>query len=663
MARRPRRTVPESDEKDLRWWLADEPHQAVFSLAERIDRHLRRRQADFLAYACLYDDSELATLIGGGFAFTSSVPEALTTNVVRRQVDTYVAKITKNRPVPLAMTTDGTHKQRRRAEELTEFFEGVLDSVGYYNVRPLRIRDGAIFGSGFAHNYRIGTKLVHERVFPWELAVDPREAMRGKPRSLYKTTLVDKLVLAERFPRFAEEIAKCESKSNDSRWYTASEETSDMALVREAWHLPSGATATDGAHVICVSNATLVSEEYKRSYFPFSKSDFSPPLVGWFGEGMVKGLAPVQAEINEMGMRLQEMAYMTGSYVWVPDGSGIETDTLDNGTLTLIRSAIKPDFFHPPPWHPQFFDYFQKLRTQFASEITGISGLSTRGEIPAGLEAGVAIRRYHQIESENLVPQGREDERDCVDTAWQLLDLMEEIHEESRKTGKGYRVTVERRTDGRQIAREIDYAKVRMDRESLKLRVFPTNFLATTPEDRWSQVAEMADKGLFSQDEVLTLLDFPDLKRVLNLKGTPRRIVERIVEDILDADDPQSVFAKACPEPAMNLDLCIAIGTLAYLHAKWIDGVDEANTAVLLDWVLLARDVRDNPQKYDERGSARGEVNGGAGPQPGSQDPNATVEEAVPALGDEPPLYAPPAAAPMPPNAVAPDVMAPVPQV
>ncbi len=354
---------------------------------------------------------------------------------------------------------------------------------------------------------------------------------------------------------------------------------------------------------------------------------------------------------------------MTGSYVWSQDGSGLEVDTLDNGALSVIRSLTEPKFFTPAPWHPQFMDYYEGLLSKRPSDITGQSGMVTHAELPPGLDggSGKAVRAWKDTNAENLVSQSREDERDVVDTMWQLFDLTEEIHEESKGTGKKYIVRVEKRADGRSAIEDIDYAKVRMDKSEFTLRTFPTSYLASTPSDRWAQVSEMAEKGLFSQDEVLTLLDFPDVQRVLNLRNSPRRTVERIVEMLLDPDFDGTVV----PESAMNLDLCVAIGTLAYLEAKWIDKAKETETARLLEFTMAARALRD-----------KGEPTQGAGPQPGSQDPMALPgEEPIPGdvnvpgmpppAGpmDQPGMLPPVGGPPPPPGAIAPTEMPGVPPV
>ena len=664
------------DTADLRWWLQKEPHVPIFANVQALGDYSRSRQNQDLYYACLYDDAELAGLVQGDTQIISDTPQTMTTNIVRREVDLFVSKMTKNRPVPMALTTGGNYGQQRRAKTLTKFFEGVLDSVGYWKTRQLRLRDAAIFGSGIARNYRVGKKLVHERKFPWELRVSPIDALHGRPRSLYFRHHVDRLVLTDRYPKFKEKIRTAESRGTEDSWDTSLDRMHDVVLVEEAIHLPNGEIeynaddevldAKDGAYALTISNATLERGDYIRDYFGISKFDFSPPVMGWWGEGMVRQLAGLQYEVNAIGLRLQEQGFLTGSYVLVPAGSGIETDTLDNGALTIVRyEGQKPEWVAPPPWHPEFFSYYQNLRGQFASDITGSSGASRGEGLPPGIDSGKAMRTYHEINDERLIPAGREDERDSVDTAWQLFDLMEEVFEEQGEKGEKYSVKVDKRQDGRSSLEEIDYAKVRMDRDSFTLRTFPTSFLASTPEDRWQQVSEMAEKGLFSQDEMLTLLDFPDIQRVLNLRGSPRRAVEAIIEEFLNPDTPTP---KVAPEPAMNLDIVVALGTLAYLEAKWIDKAEEAQTAPLLNFVLVAKAMRDGELEEDTEPGTGGlspdeaMANGGVGPQPGSQDPNALAGEAMPGLAAEQgPLMAPPTGGPpMPPNAIAPGSMPPV---
>lgn len=636
--------------RDLRWWKSDEPHEAVWSQVRRIGRSTGGRARQDVHYACLYDDAELGQLmLGGSQALGEHTPQTMQTNLVKRQVDAFVAKLSKNRPVPMALTSGGTYGEQRRAKALSKFFEGVLDQVGYWETRPLTLRDGAVFGSGLAHNYRVGRKLFHERVYPWEIRIDPREAMYGKPRTLYVLRYVDRLVLMERFPEHADAILEAEARFEDSGWDVGFDETSDLVLVIEGWHLPSGEVsdknARGGAHGIFVSTKTLAIEDYKRDYFPATKFDFSPGITGWWGTGLAQQLEGLQFEANSIGLRLQEQGWLTGTYVWTPPDVGFEVDHLDNGVWTHIKSEVEPRFHNPPPWHPALFDYYLFLRGRAAAEETRLSEMATRGEKPAGLDSGTAIRRWSQLDDEAFLPQGRADEHATIDTAWQLFDLCEEIYSESRelpgKQREPYTVRIEKRDWGESVLEEIEYSKVRMDRDKFTLRVFPTSMLKGTPAENYQTVREWMADGIISQDEIYSLLDLPDVQRVLNLRGAARRAVEKILSDILDSSDPESVYVY--PEPPMNLELCRALALQTFLDAFTRDA-DEEN----LQWVLqFALD-------------AEAELEGSA-PPPGPAAPGAPVDEgAIPPMPGEP-TFLPPEEAPVPAGAMAPEMMAPVP--
>lgn len=580
---------------DVRWWNHDDPHLAIFDTGRRVGRATRSRRMQDLYMACLYDDDEMAALISGPGAIGSFTPQTMSTNIIKRQVDAFVAKGTKNRPIPMGLTRGGNAGQQRRAKCLSKAFEGILDEIEYWQTRDMRWRDAGLFGSGFAWNYRVGRTLKHDRFFPWELEIDPRAAMYGRPRDFGLKRYVDRLELIERFPEFEEEILESESKSEDDRWSVGWDDTCDLVLLRGQWHLPSADGAGDGYFALAVSNATLSMQDHKYAYPPFSKLDVLPGLVGYRGQSLAKGLTGIQYEANAVGMAMQEARYMIGSYWLLEEGSDIETDVLDNGVGTAVRyRGTKPEYYTPSPWHPAFFDWYMFLRGRAPSEETRMSEQAVRGEKPPGLDSGEAVRAWHQIDDEAHVPTGRGDERDVINTCWQHFDLLEEIYEGTQakdadeEAKKPYLIRTEERKHGRSELAELDYAKVRLDRKEFTLRVFPTSFLTGTPAEQRQAVHELIQMGFLSQDEALILLDFPDLQRVLTLRGAARRNIERLIEKYRDHEgDPIADGIYEYPEPAWNLKLCKALALMAYLEAK-LDGVEEANAKAILKFATDA---------------------------------------------------------------------------
>lgn len=659
---RARAEVGKKAPADLRWWNKPDPHQAVWDNYKRIGRRTSRVRAFDTYYAALYDDLEYATAVQGIGAIGEFTPQTMCTNIVRRQVDTFVAKLSKNRPVPMALTTAGNYGQQRRAKAIGTFFEGVLDQVDYWPTRTLRLRDCGVVGSGFALNYRVGRRMVHDRIFKKEIRVCPIDAEKGKPRSLYIGRLVDKLVLAERFPEHAEKIyeaeADCGEVASTARY---EEDVEHLCLLIEAWHLPSAPGAKDGAHVVTISNATLANGVYTRDTFPLSKIDYSPPQAGYFGSGLAQQLEGLQYEVNAVGLRLQERHYLMGTYVLVEDGAEVTYETIDNGTLTEVRyRGTQPSFQNPPAAHSDLFNWWRELRTTMPAEITGLSNFATRSEKPAGIIAAKAIRMVSDSDLENLTPQGRADEQDVINTCWQFFDLAEEIYSETgkdpedkdAKKAEPYMVKVEHRAHGQTVLQDIDYAKVRIDRENFKLRTFPTNFLRGTPEEQMQSVNEMIEAGFLSQDEALVLLDFPDLQRVLNLRGAARHVIERTLEKILDAEtEEQAKAAYVYPEPAMNLELCKALAIMTYLNEK-LNGAEEWKLKLVMQFSLDA-----TAELLGDQGQAADAAAAGELPPEGM--PNEPIPPVDPALAGMPPgeLYAPPEEPLLPEGAVPPEMI------
>jgi hypothetical protein len=544
-----------------------------------------------LYHACLYDDSEMAGLGPSSYSMTEFEPSTLAFNVIRQNVDTCVAKIAKSRPLPMAVTAGGNYSQQKRAKLFNRFIEGQFDQCDVWRVGRQLARDAALFGIGIAHNFRVGSKICHERVFPWEIDVDPREAQYGAPQTLYMRRWVDRLVLAHRFPQFAGEIEVCRYSPNDETTDLGFDESADLVLVVEAWHLRSGEDADDGKHTITIANATLLSEDYERDNFPFSILRMSDPVQGFFGTGLAKLLTGLQYTINDCAARYQEDMHMSSGYILLEEGSGVEQGHLDNGPLkTLSYRNVPPQWVYPQPGHPDRWKFFTGL-IPLSFQATGVSQMGATSQKPAGLNSGEAIRAYDDIESERFLLFGRAFEEYFIDVAWQFFDLAEEIAESEGS----FKVRTSGRAHGRRVLFEIDYAEARLDRDTFKLFVFPTSLLSKQPSARLEQVKELAQAGWLSPEESKMLLDFPDLERVQNLEQAAHEIVEAIIERLLDGD-PEDPDLYVAPEPMFNLALCAAKGQHAYLLAK-LDGADEGNLALLRQFVVDAQNEMKRAQQ------------------------------------------------------------------
>jgi hypothetical protein len=642
--------------RDVRWFRQEEPHFTVFEVANKIlERTDVLRQSD-LYHCCLYDDSSLSSLGSASFDYS---PQSLAFNVVRPNVDTLAAKIAKNQPLPTPITSGGSYRQKRRAKKFAKAIEGQFDLAGVWRTSPVVARDTALFGTGIVHNYRVGRTICHERVFPWEVLVDPREGTYGRPRNLYMQRWVDRFVLAERFPDFEEEILNEETRLTSETFDLGYDDDQDLVLVIEAWHLPSRVLEDDdkaehdGKHVICIGGATLFEEEWRRQYFPFSILRMQDPVFGWHGTGIAKQLTGLQFTINQNASYIQDAYALSGGFVMVEAGSNLDVDKLGNNPATVLKyTGTQPSWINPPAVNPEHWSFVLSLLPR-ANELSGVSALSARSEKPAGIESALALNTYNDIETERFALFAKQYEEYHVDVAWQFFDLMEEIHEEYGDL----QIRVASRERGSWNLQTIDYEGIRLDRNQFTLKVYPTSLLSKKPSARIQEVENLANAGWIGPDEAKMLLDFPDLDRMFDLGQASRRVIEAAIEKMLDADDANDPDVYTYPEAAFDLNLCIKLGLLMYLDAKLLDEPPaEENLSLVLQFVEDARAMLAEGTGQPPPGEPGADPAAAAAAPPG--DPMMDPAMMDPAMAGVPPMgpemAGPPMEQPMPPEMMPP---------
>jgi Bacteriophage head to tail connecting protein len=549
------------DEKGIkaRWWLEpkEEMGRNAFAVAAQISENQSYRRTQNLRYARLYSNLEILGLQAGTYARTASqnVEARVTLNVVRACVDTAASKIAKNRPRPMFLTSGGDWKTKKRAKKLTKYIDGLFDQAKVYPIGQQCFVDACVFGTGVMHLYKEGSTIRAERVLSEEILVDDAEGIYGEPRQLHRSKYVHREVLLDLFGkdkalRQAINDAPAGMPGDNTSVYAA-----DLIAVVESWHLRSGPNAKDGRRCLSIKGTTLVSEEWTKDYFPFVFQRWSPRLVGFYGSGLAEELVGIQIEINKILRNIQRaQALVAVPRVFVENGSQVNLNHINNQISAVIKYTGKPPVFDTPTaMTGEIYAHLDRLFNK-AFEIAGISQLSATSKKPAGLDSGVALREYNDIESERFAVTGQRYEQFFIDAADIAVDMSHDLYAENpdlmvHAPGKGFIETIK-------------WKEVSMKKDAYIMRVFPTSILPTTPAGRLQVVQELIQGGFISKEEGLALLDFPDLERTLSLANAAvddtMELLERIVEE-------GTYFT---PEPYQNLQLCVRLGQSMYLKAR-----------------------------------------------------------------------------------------------
>ena len=560
------------------WWSEEQnPHNLVFEVVGHLTDNQGYHSTNNINHARLYGNISYRDLGSGGMMqrAKTSAKNRVTLNIIQSMCDTVTARVAKAKPMATYLTSGGDWEMQRKAKRLTKFTSGQFYGSKIYEVAPKVFLDACVFGTGVMKIFEHDGEIKCERVFPDEIVVDDLEARYGNPRQMFQRKVVDKQVLASLFPEFAEDIHNASSVEDDDTLYRASEQIECI----EAWHLPSSKDAKDGRHVIAIENATLMDDSWERDDFPFAFIRWTNRLLGFFGQGLAEQLTGIQVEINRLLRNIQQQMHLATPKVFVESGSKISKAHINNEIWGVIEYAgTPPQFFVPKTVSGEIFSHLDRLFNR-AYVIAGVSQLAAGAKKPAGLESGVALREFQDIESERFLMVAKAYEQLFLDAADQMIDIAREVS----ARGESFEVI----SQGDDDIEKIKWADIDLERNEYVMKVYPTSLLPTTPAAKLQKVIEMLQAGMLTQQEARALLDYPDLEAVNNMATASQELFNMMIERILEKGIYQA------PEPYMNLSMGIAMMQSAYLRAK-INSVPETRLDLFRRFIedsiaLLAR--------------------------------------------------------------------------
>lgn len=541
-----------------RWWNTDENEmfRDVFGVLSSIETSQSYRHDMNLRYARLYSNMEMIGFYGTQFMRSTAFPSIdgrITLNVIKSCVDTATSRIGKNHPKPLFLTDKGNYQQQTKSKGLTKYVYGVFESGKVYQEGTSAFTHGTVMGTGglkFFQN-KEEKKIECERVLIDEITVDDAEGLHGKPRSLYQTKYMDRDLVLELFGK--DKKLKDEIRAATGGIPNETATSADQIKVVEAWHLPPSKKSTQGRHTICIENATLSMEEWKKMYFPFAWFRWSPRLLGFYGAGIPEELMSIQIQINRILRNIEESIRLHAiPRVWLEDGAKVATIINKVGSIHKYRGQ-RPVFETPPAMAPDVYMYLESL-VRKAFEQIGLSQMSAQSKKPAGLDSGVSIREWNDTETERFAVVAQCYEQMYMDAAYIITDQSRDLFLEDNNLSVNVK--------GSKFIESIKWKDVDIEEDKFIMDIFPTSLLPTQPSGRLAKVQELMQAGFIDKEMGLSLLDFPDLQAYMGLANANINITKKMIDTMLE----DGVYTS--PEPFMNLEGAIKMTQAAYLEAK-----------------------------------------------------------------------------------------------
>lgn len=389
--------------------------------------------------------------------------------------------------------------------------------------------------------------------------VDDIDAIYGSPRTLYRAKMVSRDNAMSMFPKFEKQILNAEAVEIQN---TGGLTIADNIWIIEAWHLRSSSSSNDGVYAVCIDNCCLSATEYKRDYYPFVQLGWAKRPKGFWYTSIVEEIAGIQLDINVTMSKIQECHKMCAvPRVWVEQSSEVNIDHITNdvGVIAKYR-GIPPTFMTPNAVPPELYNHLQS-QIMRAYEVVGISQMDAQSLKPKGIDSGVALRTYQDIGSQRFKDQASNYE----DSQMQAVDILFDLCEELSESGTEMKIM----TPSKRTIKKIDWKDARMDRQDYILQRYPTNLLPATPEGKRETVVDYVNAGLMDKDIATELLDFPDLKAATNKILSESKVIDKIIDKILN----DGIYVT--PEPYYNLELALKKVRQSYLMAQVEDYPEE----------------------------------------------------------------------------------------
>ena len=514
-------------------------------LAVSLDQSLRGQNLSTSFY--MYGHSQLRSAYDEAAAFSSK--GAVKLNLVQSCADTLLNRITKHKPRPTFLTSNGDWDMMVKAQKLEKYVFGQFYRTNTYKKSKDAALQALVYGDGFVKVYSENGNPIIEPCLTPELMFDERESVYGKPKSMFQMRLVSKEILQDLYPKLADKIENV-NPARSPFYMTGTNFASNLIPVIEYWKLPVG--SSKGEHWMVCEELELEQDEWKRKRFPFAQLGFVKNLVGPYHKGVAEIIKSHQIEVNRTLKRISDSLRLVASPKVLYDfQSKIIKTHFNNDVGTMIGYAgTAPQFVIPPAVGPELFNHLQ-WTVQSAYQEVGVSELSAGSRKPAGLDSGKALREYQDIESERF---------SAFVTAWDdfHLDVADLLIEEASANSASVVLA-----PSKYGAETIKFSDVKIEKDCYIMQSYPSAMLPKEPAGRLAYVQEMLGSKLIPPEIGASLLEFPDIESWTSLINSPIDDIKHTISYMIEKGEYLP------PEENQKIDdISIAMMGGAYLKYK-----------------------------------------------------------------------------------------------
>jgi hypothetical protein len=500
----------------LPWWEAEKGHVHEY-LQSYIDTILQQnnlRFQDYVRFAGLYGNWNAVPLIGSFLA--TGIPYSgafrrVAFNMTQSMVDTVTNQRSSEYGRLQVTSVDGDYEQYMIAKMATMALRNEFESQDieykFYGV----VRDALLFGRGLGTVDKIdglGTgkpaRPMARRQFAPEVVVDPFEnCVDSWPFSFDLSRYVSRVSLERKYPQYADKIV---SAISDPASYLRVR-GDDNVRVDEAWTpLRDG---KPGRHVVCISGATLLDEEYHYEEPPFVSMAWNPPEMGWYGRGLVDQLMGLQQEVNTLLEIIHEAhKFFAHPFMLVEQNSNFNPKHVQNVPARILtyqhnNEGSRPQIISSQMIAPEVYQHLERCY-QKAYEIAGINPYVAQAKTMQRLESSKAQRSMQDMNDQRHFFFARQCEEMVEKWAKLWVRVAAECDEEN---GYATRMPVSA------YFPKFHWSKVRSALDNFEVKMGTVNPLMGKTSEDLQEIQEAMQMAQLTPTQFRQYLDNPDVQR------------------------------------------------------------------------------------------------------------------------------------------------------
>lgn len=536
---------------------------------------------DYLRYSSLYRDREISGFKPGEWNAISGqelfVGDRISWNVVRAVVDSLVAEITVEKPSIRFQTTKGPETLQRQARLLEQFSLGALRDVQAWTVLKRMLKNAIIYGTGIGKVWPQDGRVMARSIHPSRFIVDDNSAFDTEPLSKFEIYYISRPALLDIIERDSDlsNAEKRERRVTIENTTTESMQpgnsgmrTRDLVKVIEAWREPIN--GMHGRHSIVTDFGVLHDDEQVSIRSPYTCMKFGEDLQGWHGISLVEQIEGCQREINRTLDKIRgNLEHLANAFVFADKNADIsEIDTADNERYKVVRSLAPPQVITPPIANQQVFNYLNLMWSR-AFELSGLSQLSATSSNPAlpRLDSADALRSFQDIQTKRF-----------SEVAIYYNNGVRELTELILRAGRQLKGKWAVKGLARGLVKRIEWDEVAAEESQYHMTVDTISGLPRDPAARLATVQSMIKSGMWTREEGLMNLAWPDVEKTNWLNTAPMEDLEDTMEHMLRTGEymPPNKFQNH----AMGMNMALSYATRARL-----DGVDPERVELLHRWM------------------------------------------------------------------------------